>query len=192
MDALPPEARTRNVSGKDTCVHCLNHGLVCVSVRVSSEPESPFESYGPCPFCERGFASEFPDSPHGGPWGPDGYWASRSPEEAAAIVKQGGGQHLSVLANRERLEELVEEFERKSQERAAKAEADARDRRIAADQERAQALAELAARDSGEVGDLAERALPSRGIGEGDASTVSAARDPFPVPPPESSTGLFG
>lgn len=199
MDALPAEARIRNVTSKDTCGYCLNDGLVVTSTRPSKNPESPFEQMGPCPYCERGFAHEFPNETKGpwvgrpGVWGEDGYWSSRRPEEAAAIVKQDGGQPLSALANRERVVELTEDLDRKSEERAAKAEAEASERRIAAEAERAQALAEVAARDSGEVADLGISGSASKWVeGEEDASTVSAARDSFPEPPPESSTGLFG
>ena len=71
MNALPLESRTQNVTGRDRCRWCADEGQVVVQIRSGG-----YEETGPCPYCEKGFAVEFPTSKTG-PWGAEGYWHGR-------------------------------------------------------------------------------------------------------------------
>jgi hypothetical protein len=75
------ERRIGNYSGDEHCSRCLDDGGFLVTI-------SAADAMVPCPFCERGFRAEFGlgkkkegdeyveyESPHGGPWGRDGYWS---------------------------------------------------------------------------------------------------------------------
>lgn len=62
--------RTPNVSKREPCRYCGFSGWCVLSD----------ESAAPCPFCEKGFDVEFPSSGKG-PWGEDGFWRGRKPEE---------------------------------------------------------------------------------------------------------------
>src|SRR6266542_2243681 len=96
MKALPAEARTQNVSAKNSCRWCGDEGMAPVQVRPAHEhlrcgkhvfaapANSGYEEFAPCPYCEKGFAVEFPTAnpksgrpTDAGPWGKDGYWRGR-------------------------------------------------------------------------------------------------------------------
>lgn len=72
-------ARTRNVSGQETCEWCEN-GLAVAARRPSDNPDRAYAEYAPCPWCEKGAALEFPAGKRTRPrWGKQGYWQGRTP-----------------------------------------------------------------------------------------------------------------
>lgn len=70
--------RTQNVSQDEHCRYCcgtgVKSGMGWVFVGWSGVGT---EQLAPCPFCEAGFAVEFPEGGKG-PWGADGFWQGRS------------------------------------------------------------------------------------------------------------------
>jgi hypothetical protein len=110
MDMDERYTRTQNYSGNDRCSRCGDDGQIVVSLRRfprqldlatnKLKPEGGLlEEMGPCPDCERGFRLEWgigvlkdKSQPpkvldrwdvRGGPWGPEGYWRGRDPDELA-------------------------------------------------------------------------------------------------------------
>lgn len=76
--------RVANVSSKAHCEWCCDDGYVLVGYNRLGTDEM-----GPCPYCEKGFAIEFPEKPRVGPWGIEGYWRGRSTTGIAKICNHG-------------------------------------------------------------------------------------------------------
>jgi hypothetical protein len=100
-----PEGRILNWTNRAlTCPRCHNDGTIYVSSStvVVQRPKEETSEYvydadGPCPTCEKGYRIEFALSvkrnqngvviddaypnPAGGPWGRDGFWRGRRPED---------------------------------------------------------------------------------------------------------------
>ena len=117
---LPREARTRNRSGAEHCRFCDDTSYVVVAVRYAlkhgngEERVGPFEEVGPCPFCELGFAEEFPDlskrkeqsRPTEPPWGDAGFWQGRPTTEIRPLY-EGPRRFLSHEENARRMRLLA-------------------------------------------------------------------------------------
>ena len=124
MERVPLEARIKNRTGKERCRWCAGNGYVVVQtrkpdrVRVAgtriqgeASTESFHDEMGPCPFCESGFAEEFPDTSKDTsirpPWGEEGFWKGRQPVELVPL-EAADARPLPPAVQRERLRELLE------------------------------------------------------------------------------------
>jgi hypothetical protein len=95
LRAVPssPGTRIQNVSGSEHCTYCCESpGLIMVAW-VHTRKDIPHEGSpadcrgcseqtGPCPFCEKGRALEFPENGRK-PWGPQGFWRGIQPQHQA-------------------------------------------------------------------------------------------------------------
>jgi hypothetical protein len=125
---LPDGTRTRNVTLsktlRETCQRCDDTGYVVVQTRPAEpyvlggnrvEPAEGacYDEMGPCPFCEKGAAEEFPDEskqnkakPITSPWDAgEGFWQGRAPTD---IPSRGSNEPLPLEENKRRLAELQE------------------------------------------------------------------------------------
>lgn len=125
MRALPEHERTDNTNAdrrnRKRCGACADSGWAEVNHRVDThnDQSASVEEYGPCPFCARGLAYEFPTIPAlpekaramiPTPWGSDGYWQGRElPEHMVAHWVETGRpvQHLSIIQQRAELAKLI-------------------------------------------------------------------------------------
>jgi hypothetical protein len=102
VSAPPEHARIANVDGESHCGTCGDSGWVVVSVRPVAasgfarrfgiEPASGAgeEEYGPCPWCQAGYAVEWQKGgSRGNPWGRNGFWRGRDP---LALLADGGDE----------------------------------------------------------------------------------------------------
>ncbi len=84
LDSARARRRIPNLTGVESCTHCLDDGVVIVGTETRSRPlpaagTAEFEVAGPCPSCERGFRLEFGGSPESRPpWGDKGFWRGRT------------------------------------------------------------------------------------------------------------------
>lgn len=91
--------RVANLSGKDVCPYCEDHGFV--EVKTDPWPGADGTAQAPCPHCEKGFRAEF-----SGAWGRDGYWQGR--DHSFVKPAPARGKPVGMPA------ELLERFERPS------------------------------------------------------------------------------
>jgi len=104
--------RVLNVTGDDVCGRCemagtpkqhVESGLIVVAYRDDGTARVP--EYAPCPFCERGYAKEFPKSDRDQTW-PGGYWRGREADvepplgKGALLSREENGMRLLLLMRR--------------------------------------------------------------------------------------------